>query len=194
MLMAKGALSSLPPPKGRPPLRRCPDDFSVIFVEQGRVGCEAWYRARRDTVTRWMVEQGKERLIKARAAFVAHQRANGPWLTRQTPLVTHHEAKGNAARANASRLLTDANVSARVAELKARAAEKVIVTVADIAQQLDEDREFARKLNVPAAAVSATMGKAKVLGLLEDKTRVDITTAGRPLGLGDFYGNGSAGG
>jgi phage terminase small subunit len=78
--------------------------------------------------------------------------------------------------------------------LKARAAEKVIVTVADIAQQLDEDREFARKLNVPAAAVSATMGKAKVLGLLEDKTRVDITTAGRPLGLGDFYGNGSAGG
>jgi phage terminase small subunit len=103
-------------------------------------------------------------------------------------------AKGNAARANASRLLTDANVSARVAELKARAAEKVIVTVADIAQQLDEDREFARKLNVPAAAVSATMGKAKVLGLLEDKTRVDITTAGRPLGLGDFYGNGSAGG
>jgi hypothetical protein len=93
MLMAKGALSSLPPPKGRPPLRRCPDDFSVIFVEQGRVGCEAWYRARRDTVTRWMVEQGKERLIKARAAFVAHQRANGNWMTRQTPLVTHHEVR-----------------------------------------------------------------------------------------------------
>jgi hypothetical protein len=32
------------------------------------------------------------------------------------------------------------------------------------------------------------MGKAKVLGLLEDKSKVDITTAGRPLGLGDFYG------
>jgi phage terminase small subunit len=75
-----------------------------------------------------------------------------------------------------------------MAELKTRAAEKVIVTVADIAQQLDDDREFARLLKVPAAAVSATMGKAKVLGLLEDKTKVDITTLGRPLGLGDFYG------
>jgi hypothetical protein len=42
-------------------------------------------------------------------------------------------------------------------------------------------------LKQAAAAVSASMGKAKVLGLLEDKTRVDITTAGRPLGLGDFY-------
>jgi hypothetical protein len=93
MLMAKGTLSSLPPPKGRPPLRGCPDDFCVIFVEQGRVGCEAWYRARRDTVTRWMVEQGKDKLIKARAAFVAHQRANGNWMTRQTPLVSHHEVR-----------------------------------------------------------------------------------------------------
>ena len=32
------------------------------------------------------------------------------------------------------------------------------------------------------------MGKAKVLGLLEDRSKVDITTAGRPLGLRDFYG------
>lgn len=98
-------------------------------------------------------------------------------------------ATGNAARANSSRLLTDANIANRVAELKSRAAEKVVVTIGDIAQQLDEDREFARLLENPSAAVSATMGKAKVLGLLEDKSKVDITTAGRPLGLGDFYGN-----
>jgi hypothetical protein len=58
-----------------------------MFVEQGRVGCEAWYRARRDTVTRWLVERGKTRLIEARAAFVAHLRANGQWITRSTRLV-----------------------------------------------------------------------------------------------------------
>lgn len=97
-------------------------------------------------------------------------------------------ATGAAARANSSRLLTDANVSARVEELKSRAAEKTIVTIADIAQQLDEDRKFARELKQASAAVSASMGKAKVLGLLEDKSKVDITTAGRPLGLRDFYG------
>jgi phage terminase small subunit len=94
----------------------------------------------------------------------------------------------SADRTAACRLSTNANVIARVAQLKAKAAEKVIVTVADIAQQLDEDREFARELENPSAAVSASMGKAKVLGLLEDKTKVDITTLGRPLGLGDFYG------
>lgn len=91
-------------------------------------------------------------------------------------------------RTAACRLSTSANIKRRVAELKAKAAEKVIVSVADIAQQLDEDREFARELESPSAAVSATMGKAKVLGLLEDRSKVDITTAGKPLGLGDFYG------
>jgi len=74
-------------PKGRPPLRKCPDDFDVIFVEQGRDGCESWYRASRKTVNRWMNERGAKRLIGARAAFVAHQRANGQWMTRSTRLV-----------------------------------------------------------------------------------------------------------
>lgn len=96
-----------------------------------------------------------------------------------------YEPDGGAA----TRLSMNVNVAARVAQLKAKAAERVIVTVADLAQQLDEDREFARELDNPSAAVSATMGKAKVLGLLEDRSKVDITTAGRPLGLGDFYGN-----
>lgn len=74
-------------PKGKPPLRPCPDDFDVIFVEQGRLACEAWYRARRDTVNRWLHERGKKRLIALRAAYVASQRKAGRWMTRQTPLV-----------------------------------------------------------------------------------------------------------
>jgi len=75
--------------KGRPPLRKCPDDFDVIYVEQGRLGCEAWYRAHKRTVTRWLIERGKARLIKARAAFVKHQRSQGKWLTRSTCMVQH---------------------------------------------------------------------------------------------------------
>lgn len=55
--------------------RQCPPDFDVVFVEQGRLECEAWYRARRTTITRWLEERGKARLIKARAAFVKHQRS-----------------------------------------------------------------------------------------------------------------------
>jgi phage terminase small subunit len=70
---------------------------------------------------------------------------------------------------HASRLVANGKVAERVAELKAVAAEKAAVTAADIARQLDEDREFARQLEAPAAAVSATMGKAKVLGLIIEK-------------------------
>jgi hypothetical protein len=62
------------PGKGRPPLRKCPDDFDVIFVEIGRLDCETFYRAARITIDRWLLERGKERLIKQRAKFVEHQR------------------------------------------------------------------------------------------------------------------------
>ena len=79
--------------KGRPPPRPVPDDFEVIFVEQGRDGCVGWYRAHKTTVTRWLIECGKKRLIDNRAAFVKHQRANGKWLTRSTKLVEHREIR-----------------------------------------------------------------------------------------------------
>jgi hypothetical protein len=62
------------PGKGRPPLRACPSDFDVVFVEVGRVDCETFYRAARITIDRWLLERGKERLIKERAAYVEHQR------------------------------------------------------------------------------------------------------------------------
>ncbi len=74
-----------------------------------------------------------------------------------------------ANRGNAARLNTNEGVAARVAELQCRAADKAVITAADIARQLDEDREFARKHKQASAAVSASMGKAKVLGLVKTK-------------------------
>jgi phage terminase small subunit len=76
-------------------------------------------------------------------------------------------------RGAASRLSANVNIKARVAELKERAAIKVETTVEDIARQLDEDREFARKNAHSSAAVAATLGKAKVLGLIVDKSKVE---------------------
>jgi hypothetical protein len=75
---------------------------------------------------------------------------------------------------NAVRLKGNEKVAARVAELQSRAAEKTVVTAADIARQLDEDRAFARKQKQSAAAVSATMGKAKVLGLIFEQHRFSL--------------------
>jgi hypothetical protein len=79
--------------KGRPPPRKCPEDFDVIFVEKGRDGCEAWYRARRTTITRWLVERGKDRLIKARESYVKCLRSEGKWLTRSSRLVDVRPAR-----------------------------------------------------------------------------------------------------
>lgn len=59
------------------PLRPPPADFTIVFVEQGRLDCEHWYRARRTTVTRWIQESGGQSLIERRAAFVRHLREQG---------------------------------------------------------------------------------------------------------------------
>lgn len=67
------------------------------------------------------------------------------------------------------RLFRNVQVQGRVAELQSRAATRAVVTAADIARQLDEDREFAREVKQAGAAVSASLGKAKVLGLITEK-------------------------
>lgn len=73
---------------------------------------------------------------------------------------------------SASRLLSKAIVAARVTELQAKVAEKAEITALDIVRQLDEDRQLAVSLGQSSAAVSATMGKAKLLGLIVDKADV----------------------
>lgn len=69
----------------------------------------------------------------------------------------------------AKELLDNGKITARLAELKAHHAERHDMTVDDIAKMLKEDRDFARECETPAAAVSATMGLAKLYGHLRDK-------------------------
>lgn len=79
------------------------------------------------------------------------------------------DAGFNPNRGNAATLKAKQSIVGRVDELLSIAAAKTVVTIQDIAEQLDEDRTFARELENPSAAISATMGKAKVLGLLTEK-------------------------
>ena len=80
--------------------------------------------------------------------------------------------KPESVNVNASKLLADAKVSLRVAELKSELVERHKVTADTIATMLREDREFAREMETPSAAVTATMGLAKLYGLLTDKAEV----------------------
>lgn len=112
---------------------------------------------------------------------------SAPLTNEKHELFAQHLAKGELQKvayakagyrgdeAAASKLADKPAVRARVAEILSRAAAKAEITVADIARQLDEDRDFAREMESPAAMVSATMGKAKVLGLIIEKTKTEIT-------------------
>lgn len=74
-------------------------------------------------------------------------------------------------RGNATRLKANESVAARVTELQERAATKVDLTIADIIEELEEARQEALSAATPqaSAAVAASMGKAKLLGLQPDQ-------------------------
>jgi len=79
------------------------------------------------------------------------------------------QMKGETVNKRASELLSDGEVTGRIDELRAEHALQHGMTVAGIAAMLIEDRAFARDQQTPAAAVSATMGLAKLYGHLRDK-------------------------
>lgn len=79
---------------------------------------------------------------------------------------------------NASKLLADAKVALRVQGLQEKAVERHEITVDDLIRELEEARTAASNQEKPQAAamVAATLGKAKLLGMLTDKT--ELTGAG----------------
>ena len=74
----------------------------------------------------------------------------------------------------AYKLLQDPDISAMVDGLKEEARQRHAVTVGDLLHELEQARAAALAAPTPqsSAAVSATMGKAKMLGLLVDKAEI----------------------
>ena len=85
--------------------------------------------------------------------------------------------KPESVNVNASKLLADAKVSLRVKELQKAAQQRHQLTVDDLLNELEEARQIAMGGERPqcAAAVSATMGKAKLLGF--DSPKPETPTA-----------------
>jgi phage terminase small subunit len=57
------------------------------------------------------------------------------------------------------------DITARINDLQARVAKKFEVTVESLTKEFEEDRQLARELDMPAAAIAATNGKARIHGL-----------------------------
>ena len=85
--------------------------------------------------------------------------------------VKAYEAAGYAPTASsATRLAKEQVILRRIRGLTELTAKESRNTVADIVRQLDEDRLLAHKTKSASAAVAASMAKAKLLGLIIDKS------------------------
>ena len=74
-------------------------------------------------------------------------------------------------------LLQTGGIRARLDELRAEHKKRHEITVDTLVAELEEARKLAFETDKAAAAVSATMGKAKLLGLVVDKQETAITQA-----------------
>lgn len=78
----------------------------------------------------------------------------------------------NSNPSGASKLYAKPDITIRITQLQTKAAKQAEFTLQDMIKQLDADRDFAREKGAAAAAITASMGKAKVLGMLVDKQEV----------------------
>ena len=83
-------------------------------------------------------------------------------------------ASDSVADVNASRLLRHAQVQSRVRELQTAQAQASKITAEKLLAELEEARGLALSLGQAGAAVAASMGRAKLCGLLVDR-REDVT-------------------
>ena len=74
----------------------------------------------------------------------------------------------------ASQMLANGKVAVRIDALRALHQKRHEITVDDLVAELEEARKLAFETDKAAAAVQATMGKAKLLGLVVEKQETNI--------------------
>ena len=82
--------------------------------------------------------------------------------------------KSDTINKRACELLKNGYVTGRIDELKKMALSRHNIEVDDIVEELEDARKIARELGQSSAMVSATMGKAKLLGLIVEKKDVAL--------------------
>lgn len=91
-----------------------------------------------------------------------------------------YDARNNAAEVNASRLLRNAKVAKRLRELQVDAAHKAAVTAETVAAELDAAYKLAFANRQAAACVAASMGKARLYGLIVDRQELRAEVVRKP--------------
>lgn len=74
----------------------------------------------------------------------------------------------------ASELLAKGKIAVRIEALRGELRQRHEITVDDLVAELEEARKLAFETDKAAAAVQATMGKAKLLGLVIEKQETNV--------------------
>lgn len=92
--------------------------------------------------------------------------------------------KPESVHRKAHEVLENGKVSARVESMRAAVSKKRMLGLEDLLDELEQARSLALAQETPqtSAAVAASMGKAKMLGLLSDKVQLSGADGG-PLSL-----------
>ena len=90
-------------------------------------------------------------------------------------------AKPNTLHRKANDLLKHPTIKAEVIAMQEQARERNQVTIDNVIAELEEARQTAKQVGNASAMVSATMGKAKVLGLVVDKQETNTKTLTPPV-------------
>lgn len=94
--------------------------------------------------------------------------------------------KSDTIHRKAAELMADGKITARIDELKAEHQQRHQLTVDDLIRELDQAREIALAKENPNAMITATMGKAKLLGFDKgeaEKVKVEISPLPRLIDL-----------
>lgn len=89
-------------------------------------------------------------------------------------------------RGNATRLKANESVMKRIEELRDKGAARALVTVESLSAELEEARGIAIAEKQSSAAVSATMGKAKLFGLGVENKRLTGKVTIRTVAVDDL--------
>ena len=90
-------------------------------------------------------------------------------------------AKPNTLHRKANDLLKHPVIKAEVKAMQAQARERNQVTIDNVVDELEEARQIAKQSGNASAMVSATLGKAKVLGLVVDKQETNTKILTPPV-------------
>src|SRR2546430_14380275 len=82
------------------------------------------------------------------------------------------EAAGYSDPRNSTRLTKNDEIRGRISELQRGGAEQAEITIASLVDEFDEARQLALANAQASAAVSATLGKAKITGMVVDRAEV----------------------